>query len=182
MARYQVDIQKVLGGEYWTNVYYLEAISLAAAVIGAQAIVAAEKVFHSVLVSFDRASVRSAIAGDDIYALLVLTGTGAISYDISLLALFNTLNVVLGAETGRPSRKYYRGCLYENQVAFNTVDATTRTTAQDALATLIGNTTTDWDLVDVDGQLILSAACAINVGMHQLRRGAKRRATPVIPQ
>lgn len=183
MPVFKVDIEKQLGGEFWTNVYYVQTDTLGDGVTAGEAIVTAERSFHYGLVLFTKMRVSTAVSGDEDYVTVPLTGQGgADAGGAALLPLFNTVNAVLQAVAGRPSRKYYRGCLTVNNINQAGIIESRRAqieAALDPLASSLG--TSGAGLVDVDGQDIVSIAVLTPVGMHQLRRGTRRRQTPVLP-
>ena len=182
MPLYQVDIEKRLLAEYFTNVYYLQSPSLADAATDAALIVSFEKSIMLDNVNFVKQRVRTTTIGDDLYAVATLSGLGLRSSSGGTLPLFNTLNVVLSAATGRPSRKYYRGVLQESDIDYTAVSLSLLSTVQTQANTLItAMNASASDLVDIDNTLILTVVPVSDVGMRQLRRGSKRRARPVLP-
>lgn len=80
---------------------------------------------------------------------------------------------------GRPSRKYFRLPVYESDqssgllepILVNFIDTTITAVINDGGP----------NLCDLQGQLLTNVAVFGNVSMRQLRRGSKRRATPVLP-
>lgn len=178
MSIFKVDIEKQLGTEFWTNVYYVDAESLTAAhAIGAE-IVVAERGIHSNLVTFTKYRTSDMVPGTDQFITEPLNVQGAVAANSSLLPLFNVLRVDLGVGVGRPSRKYLRGVLYEDTVTFDTVDPA-------AVAVYDADYANDLEiieeLVDIDGQPIINVTVNPKVGMRQLRRGSRRATTPIIP-
>lgn len=184
MPLYQIDIEKKLGDEYWTNVYYVERDDLAAANTDAGFIAGAEANMHLVSVQFTKARIRSAIQGDEIYVTRPLNFLGTRSLENNpLLPLFNVIRVDFAAVSGRPSRKFYRACLLAGHLTgVGNLTNAIILTAQGAVDGLFGaGGMPGVPLRDVDGQALTSASVFQAVGMRQLRRGSKRRTTPVLP-
>lgn len=182
MPLFQVDVEKRLLSEYFSNVYYLQSPTIASAVTDAGLIVAFERSIMLDNVNFTKQRVRTTTVGDDVYALTTLSGLGSRSSSGGTLPLFNTLNVVLSAVVGRPSRKYYRGVLQESDIDFTSVSVGllgTVTTNANTLLTAMA--AADSALVDIDNTGIFSMLPVSEVGMRQLRRGSKRRAQPILP-
>lgn len=175
---WQIDIQKRLGTEFWTNVYHVARSDQASAAAAAEFWVGIERSIHSVDVLFTsfRLSPFPGPSEGTIYPV-GLAGTRPTA---DSLPLFNVLRVDFPAPTGRPSRKYYRLPIREGDQAngqFTSAAMTDFITQFDA-------TFEDPDsagLIDIDGQLLVSATPMQTVGMRQLRRGSKRRLQPVIP-
>lgn len=171
-APYQCEIEKVLSGEYWVNRYFIMADTLPGAVQQAQSILTIEREIHSQLVTFTKMSVRTTAIEDYIYSTVPINAPGNVSAGAAQLApLFVVLRVDLGVAAGRPSRKYYRGCLREDQITtfrLEEVSVPFFQTRLDALPSVVG-------LVDPQGQDIISATVSPLVGMRQLRRGSKKK-------
>lgn len=173
----QIDIQKRLGAEYWTNVYYVDLPDLDAGVDAAVTIAEVEKSFHSQQVIFDKYRVSVYGPQNDNYITGPIGGSGEVTADQPLMPLFCTLNVVFTAGMNRPGRKFYRVAWTRAAVADNfTWRSVERGIALQALATLLG----DVPLQDRGGGLYGTLSIDERIGMHQLRRGSKRRTQPVI--
>lgn len=177
-GHFQCDIQKRVGGEYWTNRYVLAGEGITPLVAVANQIVAAEKAVHYAAVEFVSLRVSDTNPATDAYVTQPIGGTGAISMTgITLMPLFVVVRVEFGAELGRPSRKYLRGCLSEGDVTFNDISSARALFIFDNY----GQTLRDLpQFVDVDGQQLITATVVPQVGMRQLRRGSKRKTQPVI--
>lgn len=178
MPLFKVDIEKVYANEYWSNVYYLELDVLDGALTVANEIVAAERAIHKNFVLFTKVRVSDMIPGTDEYITGVLNVTGLATSESTLLPLWNVVRVDLTATAGRPSRKYLRGCIAEDNMSYDNLDP--------AFVTFINNNYVTplvliEELKDVDGQDLVDGACMPKVGMRQLRRGSRRRTTPIIP-
>lgn len=179
---FQIDTEKQLGLEFWTNVYYVAASDLANAALAADTIVSAERVFHSNRIIFTKARARTALKGDDVFTTTTYNTMGQYGAGGNHLPLFNVVRVDIGASAGRPSRKYYRTDFGQAQVFdglflveyINVV----RTALLDMQNTLSADAHT-WN--DVDGQgLTQFPSVSPTIGMRQLRRGSKRRLTPIL--
>lgn len=182
MPLYQVDIEKRLLSEFFTNVYYLQSPTIGDAVLDAGLIVTFEKSIMLDNVNFTKQRVRTTTVGDDVYALGTLSGLGLRSSAGGTLPLFNTLNVVLSAVVGRPSRKYYRGVLQESDIDYTAVSSSLLSlVATNGAALLTAMDTANSALVDIDNTGIYSIIASSEVGMRQLRRGSKRRVQPILP-
>ena len=178
MARFTIDIEKRLVNEYWSNRYTSESPSLAAAVSAGQTIVTAERSFTSNQVTFTTLRVRSQGAGDDQFSIVPLNVLGQRVLALTtMLPLFNVVRVDIQATTGRPSRKYYRAVLGEGDIEFTGIAQAVLDLVQGAVNTALNAE----QLVDVDGDDWIQAAAQTSVGMRQLRRGSRRRQTPIIP-
>lgn len=183
MPLYQIDVEKRFGEEYWTNVYYVEAADLAEANTIAGKIGGQEANIHFGYVTFTKARIRTAAAGDEIYVTRPFNFVGTADPNGgALLPLFNTIRVDFAAISGRPSRKFYRGCLVAANVAHHgkiveahaaAVEAKVDAFFEEGLAQV--------PLRDVDGQELLSASVARDIAMRQLRRGTKRKLQPILP-
>lgn len=175
---WQIDIQKKLGTEYWTNVYHVARSNQAAAAAAADFWVGIERSIHSEDVQF--VSYRVAPFPGPSEGTIYPIGLFGSRPTADSLPLFNVLRVDFPAPTGRPSRKYYRLPVREGDQANGSFTSAAMT---DFINQFVA-TFEDPDsagLIDVDGQLLTSATPMITVGMRQLRRGSKRRLQPVIP-
>jgi len=183
MAIFQCDIEKVLNGEYWTNVYHVEADTLAIASNMAGEIAVAERTFHLQAVQFTKARIRTATEGDEIFVTRPLNFAGTVPVTSPIIPLFNTIRVDIQATEGRPSRKFYRGCLAEDKIdGMVVLDQVRDFVAQNLDSLITGNqggaVPVNW--VDVDGQPLVALSVFQPVQMRQLRRGSRKRTTPVI--
>jgi hypothetical protein len=176
MPVWQVDIQKQLGSEYWTNVYHVDVAGQAQAAAVAEQIAAIEQDIHLTIVTFVNYRVRpypSGGAPGTVYPL----GYNGQNPSGSYLPLWNTLNVVFQAATGRPSRKYLRIPIVEEAQSDGVLNPTYLASFQDNYAEPLQLIP---ELVDVDGQGFGAIRVLSAIGMRQLRRGSRRRVTPVI--
>lgn len=172
---WQIDIQKQLGTEYWTNVYFSDAGTLPAAKTVGDNLVANEKLIHANIVNFIQMRIRPYPSGGQQGTVYQLSGVGSVS-TADYLPLFNVARVTLTVASGRPSRKYYRLPVGEADQANGTFIPAKVSSLNTSLASFI----TTANLTDESGNVFTAATVVPTVGMRQLRRGSKRRATPVI--
>jgi hypothetical protein len=176
MAVWQVDIQKQLGTEYWTNVYHVNVPSQAAAVTEAQTIIYAERQLSMDNVTFVNYRVRPFPAGGTPGTVYPI-GQAGLSASADYLPLWNTVNVIFTVGQGRPSRKYLKLPIPEvaqsNGIISSTYLASWGTAYSAALEGMA-------NLCDSQGNPFLDVGILVNVGMRQLRRGSKRKLLPVI--
>lgn len=173
---WEIAIEKVLGNEYWINVYHADVVSQAEAKTVGDEIVGVERGVHQIQVGFTKMRVRqvSEIAGPGTVYPIGLPGAVANSI---YLPLFVVARVDIAVGTGRPDRKYLKtpfpaslvenGMLTGPAIAFYNSQYCTPLLAIE-------------DISDRSGQPYISAAVSPAVGMRQLRRGSRKRTTPVI--
>lgn len=178
MPRFKVDIEKLFNGEYWTNRWFVDAASLTEAEeFGVAVILQNERTFHFSVVTFTKVRVSDVIEGTDQFITTPSNQPGLLAIgDAQILPLFNTVRVDLRAGFGRPSRKYYRAPLTEAVVNGDTLVATYANTVADAMDSIL----TTINVVDPQNTPITQATVFPQVQMRQLRRGSRRRTTPVI--
>ena len=174
MARFQVDIEKRLGSEFWSNVYQVQAPDLASAEAFGQFLVAAERASTAQAVTFTRYRTSSVAMNDGVYAITSVAQPGQRVMN-SILPLFNTLRIDINTSPGRPSRKYYRAMLDEFDIAGDAVTTATFLPLTLALSDLFAETAEMTGLVDPQGQLFNSITIHPFVQMRQLRRSRRRR-------
>lgn len=182
MPVFQVDIEKQLGLEFWTNVYYVRGVDLAEAVTAGQVLANMEVQIHKPAVTITRFRTRTTTVGDEVYNTTTVGLIGEASAAGDYLPLFNTYNAVLSTPQGRPSRKYYRLPVSEGEQASGLWiqgAAVNIAVSIDAARIQLQSAGTPW--VDLDDQPILIVGYDRSVGMRQLRRGSRRRSTPVLP-
>lgn len=182
MPLFQVDIEKSIVRNqaqtiYWTNVYHVDAVDMAAAVANGAIIANWERAITYASVAFTK--MRTRLAGSTGEGTLTtLTGNGSRSASgVTLLPLFDVVRVDFTVGLGRPSRKYLRGCLAEVDIDGDVLTSTMLTLVSNSYATPLTDST--W-YVDVDGQAITGFAVLTPVAMRQLRRGSKRKVAPVL--
>lgn len=174
MALYQIDIEKLLGTESWTNVYHVDAANDAAANTALNSIVAAERPAHGTTCTFTVGRLRLAGTGHSgqVVTLNVL-GTKTVSG--VALPLFNCALVDFANGTSRPCRKYLRG-------PWGTGEMLTGFVWSSGTLTILANYVTAILAIaamrDPKGRTLSAGAPKTPIGMHQLRRGNRRK--PVI--
>jgi hypothetical protein len=179
MPLYSLDIEKEHQGEYWTNRYILAGPVMPDAFTGtANDILAAERAVTYGNVTFTKLRVSDTNPTTDTYIIrpLGLTGLRAFA-NVLLLPLFCVVRVDFPASAGRPSRKYLRGVLSENDILGQDVEPAIVNFVNTQYGDVLGALA---DYVDVDGQNLAEGRASAKVGMRQLRRGSRRRAAPVI--
>lgn len=177
MPIYRATIEKHYNGEFWTNVYHVDAGDLAGATAIANQIMLIERTMHFAFVQFTKYRVDDMVPNTQNYQTTPVNQVGAngVLGEDAAAPLFCTVRVDFAVRSQRPSRKYYRGCLSEAnmgvmritdalRVAFNTNVAT-------PLADLAG-------FVDERGNAIYEGTTYPNVQMRQLRRGSKKKVAP----
>lgn len=180
MALYAMVSEKSHEGVYWTNRYIIEAATLADAVTTAGEIRTIEREVHYNVVNFTKYRVSDQVEGTDVYQIINdgVTGDLTIEGTPDWLPKFCRTRVDFNTDGGgRPSRKYLCPPMHEGIQQNADLTSSWRTFVQtNYVAPLVALT----GFVDVDGQAFGSGSVSQPVGMHQLRRGSRRRATPVI--
>jgi hypothetical protein len=182
MPTYQVDIEKSAlnpagNTVYWTNVYHVTAADQATAVTRGTSIVNIEKAVHAANTAFTKMRVQNVIPDGMSGSIIPLSGAGSRTTPSDFLAMFNTARVDFAKATGRPNRKYLRLFIGELETTSGVLTAafiTTLTSNYLSPILALGY------VCDAAGRVITSGAIALQVQMRQLRRGSKRRTTPVI--
>ena len=178
MPHFQIDVEKQLGQEFWTNVYHVTAADMADAISHGSDIVEIEQTVHTSDVNFTKFRASTMTEGDFVFATVPINEPGTNSTG-PYLALFNVVRVDFGIEGfGRPCRKYLRCPILETQQTDGLLE--------DAMVTFINENYADL-IVGLGFVENPHAVAFINgstskiVGMRQLRRGSKRRLAPVLP-
>lgn len=178
MPLFQVDIQKELGGEFWTNRYTVNATDMNVAIDIGGEITALERAVHLAAVTFERYRVSVPGEENDMYSITLVEQPGLITVTAAILPLFCAVRVDFGTQFGRPGRKYLRGCLDEAQVVGSVLETATR----GAVGTLYADELIGAGYVtSPSGALFLSASVKSPIAMRQLRRGSRRRTEPILP-
>jgi len=176
-AMWSLDIEKQLGAETWTNRYILSNPSIESALLTAAAIWPIEQTVHLSVVTFTRYRISDLDPSTDLFVIVPIGEVGGVVTTEQYLPLFNVARIDFPAGTGRPSRKYLRlpilESVQENGVLSSAFIASMNTNYGSPLGDID-------EFVDVDGEPLGDGICQVNVGMRQLRRGSKRRATPVL--
>lgn len=178
MPLYNVDIQKLANNYYWTNRYIVDAPDLVAAQSQSDWYVSAERNIHLNHVQFVAVRVSDQDPATDNYVTKALVGTGTLNLTTEVTPLFVVIRVDFSVGSGRPSRKFLRGCLTEAHVGHWGDLTGTRITeiTNNYITPLLQNR----GYVDPQGTPIISGAVHPRVTNRQLRRGSKRKARTVI--
>lgn len=177
MPIFQLVIEKKFGEEYWVNDYYLEATDIDDANSKSGPIVDAERSIHRVGVVFTKYRVSTVVPDDGIFRNYNINLQGQKSIGGEMVALFNVLRVDVTAASGRGGRKYLRGVLGEEEINFNVIIPSAVSTYE----TMYCNVLDALDyLVKKDGVELDDWSVFPFVAMRQLRRGSRRRTTPII--
>lgn len=175
----QIDIEKQCYGETWTNRYLVDiAPTNVLAATRMNSLVEIERQVHYDMVFFTRARI-STLADDDDDFMIIEYGTfGArATGEDGVLPLFNVSRIDFHAAVGRPSRKYLRGTLTEQDVENNNI---LPATVSGPLSTY-GTSIVAFDtVVDPQGDNLDAFTVHVPVGMRQLRRGTRRRGESVL--
>ena len=170
-----VDIEKMLNGEYWTNRYVVRGANLAEAHAAGQVILGYERLIHANTVLFVKWRTSDGKPNTDTYAVSNSNLFGGRALGPQLFPLFNVIRVDFNTEGGgRPSRKYLRGCLNEEEVDFNALQVGLINLVNNNYASALAGFS---PYVDVDNQELIAGSVYPFVGMRQLRRGSKRKKT-----
>lgn len=172
---YQIDIEKGNETERWTNVYHVQTSSFINAHTSGDLIVAQEKRLHTQHIQFLQMRIRPYPSAGQQGTVYQLSGVGDRSAG-EFIPLFNVGRVTFTVEQGRPSRKYYRLPVGEGEQQYGTFLTSFVTTINAILVDFLNIA----GLCDESGNEFLAVTLVPTVGMRQLRRGSKRRASPVL--
>lgn len=175
MPLYRAQIFKQLGGSSpWSNTYHIVANDIFSAAACAQDIAGIERVVHRTFVNFIRARVSSSIVGDNEFVIVPLGFTGNSTLGGETLPLFNTVRVDFGVPAGRPSLKYLRLPLGEEQQDGGSIPIGIQQFINDSYAQPILELSisppTDAQVVDESANPFTTAAVQPLVQMRQTRR------------
>lgn len=176
MPLYKVDVEKLYLTEYWSNRYLVEANTIQDAANEADAIVATERTFHSTFVTITKVRTSEFPQGGGFFIVKPVNLSGQRGVSGDLLPLFVTVRVDFPAGLGRPSRKYYRGCIGEGDITGAVLNGTARVFIQTSVDAFNPR-----NLVDPQVDPLGPGVVQTPVQMRQLRRGTKRRQNPIIP-
>ena len=177
MPLWKLIIEKQFGTEYWVNDYYLDSADMAQADSDAQPIIDAEIAIHQVGVQFTKYRISTVVPDDDVFSNFALNVSGTRGAAGDMLPLFNVLRVDITAASGRGGRKYLRGVLCEEDTTFNVINPGSITSFDTLYCNVLDGLSY---LVKSNGVALVDATVYPNVGMRQLRRGSRRRTTPII--
>jgi len=180
MALYTMVSEKLYLGSYYSNRYIIQADTLLAAIDIASDIRTIEREVHYDTVQFTKYRVSDQVEGTDVYQIISDNVNGVLVQGGSeALPKFCRIRVDFNTDGGgRPSRKYLLTPLLEPDTANGMLTSGKRSYVQaNYVVPLVALT----GFVDVDGQAFGSGSVMAEVGMHQMRRGSKRKALPIIP-
>lgn len=185
MPIFKVDIEKVDSVSYfWTNVYHIRAASIDAAHSAAVDIIApAEAAIHASFITVVKARTSTITENDEVFRTALLDLDGGLSTTGNALPLFNVVRLIGNVDEGRPSSKYYKCGLGGGDVVGGYRWDGAKLTAILAEITAMRDELTAESVpwVDPQDQIILDLITQARIGMHQLRRGSKRKTEPVLP-
>ena len=177
MPVYKVDIQFKLNTEYWTNVFYASHPSVFAAKLWVDNLVEAmqDSVQNSVIIDKARITPAPFVANTFTDYPIGVNGTGG---STPPAPLFNVVRFVFGKAVGRGVSHYWRGGVTPSNIGadgnFSGAAQAFNTSKAEAIGALSPPP------CDRQGNVYTTFSAAPTVGMRQLRRGSKRRTTPVI--
>lgn len=176
---YQIDTQKSMGGEYWTNRYHCVAGSLDDALQIGLELSAKEAAQSLSQVSFVSVRASTPQKGDDVYLVEQVNYNGGITAGGTSMPLFVVARLTFTKGPGRPDVKYFKGMLNTDATADAfTLKGNVVTGLQDGIAAALLATE---GLSSADGDPYTNIKVDKRIGMRQLRRGSKKRDEPVIP-
>lgn len=179
MALFKVDIEKTYGPEFWTNVYYVDAADIATAATHMVDLGGAEVRVHSADVTIEKGRVTPVPNPGNAFITHEFHESGTYTNSAPLMPLFNTVRVDMNVATGRPSRKFLRGILHMDALdSEGFITATYQSMIEDQYITTLEGYS--W-LVDESGNEIVGFTLQGKPSDRQLRRGSKRRTTPILP-
>lgn len=179
MAVLRMHVEKYWAAlnEYWTNVYYTNTGTLSDAVTLAAGIATLERALYPSSVTITKVRADDMVPNTDNFAtqVLNLAGTRTAMATGSWLPLFNTVRVDFSsADAGRPSRKYIRGTLNEDDLAGPvSLETGTLTRVATYASALVGLA-----VCDVDGADLTNYATWPAPNIHDLHRRSKKKTTP----
>jgi hypothetical protein len=179
MALFSAQVFKEGHGEKWSNRYIIEASGLAAAVACHGPIVEGELSVHKSTVTITAIRISDLNPATDQFVVVPYNSAGLVTATADILPLFNTCRIDVEVEGfGRPSRKYYRLPLAEDEQDDGVLSSVTGTAVADMVTQMITDVDTagggDGELVDPDGQSWISATHFTKVQMRQLHRRRRR--------
>lgn len=178
MPLFNLQIEKELGGEFWVNRYIVQLDDLTQAVFIGNTITGYELAIHMDVVNFTKYRVSDIDPTSDVFVIVPIGQTGQRTTIGPYLPLFNVVRVDFPAGTGRPSRKYLRLPVLESDQTNGALETSLISLVNTEYGTPLGDLP---EFVDVDGTGLGTGITQPRVAMRQLRRGSKRRTTPIIP-
>lgn len=179
MVLYQIDIQKAVSAFYWTNRYFVDATSFPDAIVEGEKLAQIEKNVHVTYVDF--VSVRASKPGKEKPSqfLTATLGFQGVRGADGIVPLTTCVRPELYRGFSRPDVRYLRGVVREGDQAnirsFSDLFITYITDNYVNPVIALPSSRSHAGLVYVSGR------CNPNVANHQMRRGSKKKTTPVIP-
>jgi len=166
------------GDRFWTNVFYVNALTLAEAASWAN-IGIATAIQSQLNSAFTIVKTVVDHLADDTFVTTPLALVCG-SVNAGYLPLFNTVKVDISvAGFGRNDGKFFRGWLVEAIVTDGQIDAGARSSFEDTINGLIADSTAAGvDLVDNQGNLWQVASVRSAIQMRQLHRRRKKVVVP----
>ena len=181
MTVFQYDLEKLYEGEYFTNRYFINAATIDdAANYGNTTILAAERSILHHLVQVTKSRTSTVMPNDGTFITTAIEMAGEVNSG-TLVPLFNVAVVLFNTLHGRPYRKLYRGVLTEEGTSWGSLTGPYYDLLMGALPGLIVPDGSDQAVCTKDGVTFTTVVAQSKVGMRQLRRGSKRKSTPVLP-
>lgn len=177
MPVYKFDIQYVYQTEYWTNKLYYICPDMAGARDCAELVAGILLTAINDSVTIDKVRVTPYPFVRNTYTDVVIgqPGTGGSGV---LAPLFNVVRWQFGKNYGRYVSHYFRGGITPSNIGNNQQFTPAAHAFNNGIVSQLADLS--YILCDVNGFQYIVALANIRVGMHQLRRGSKRRKTPVI--
>lgn len=176
MPIFKIDIQKLYVGEYWTNRYLVEATDLLDAQDVGSELVTMERAFHRNTILFDKLRVADNVRDTEVFVTIPLQVAGGAGFDGVQLPLFNVVRVDFTVANSRPLRKYYRTGMTSSEIDSTGLRPTYMALVEQAL----NNSNAVTRMVDPQGNPAVTGVVSPTIGMRQLRRGTRRRQTPIL--
>lgn len=176
MPIYRGIIQKNFFGEFLVNDYNISAPDMEAAMAFLETIAHYEAALFIPGIVINTLRVSSLPQGDNYFYTKAVNIPGTRTYTGALTPPFNRFRVDMGVGFRRPLRKYLLIPLTGdvNGGGLSSAAQTLVNTSYCQPLVALGC------VVAINGTIVGSASVSERVGMRQLRRGSKRRSTPVI--
>jgi len=178
MPLFTLQIEKELNGEFWVNRYILLLDDITQAVFAGNSITGFELAIHKERVNFTKYRVSDQDPATDEFVIVPIGQPGQVTGSGDALPLWNVVRVDFPAGNGRPSRKYLRLPIFETEQTNGVLEVGITSLVATEYGIPLGDFS---EFVDVDGTGLGTGVVTPNVAMRQLRRGSKRRTTPIIP-
>lgn len=174
---FKIDMQYLYQTEYWTNVFYVDVADYGAAQSAVIDLAEVLKTGIQNSVSIDKARITPAPFTRDTFRDVVLgiSGTGGATQPAPL---FNVVRWQFAKPVGRAINMYFRGGVTPSNIGPDQEFTEAAQTFNNALLAAIFDLPVQF--VSRAGTVYTTATAAPKVGMRQLRRGSRRKTTPVI--